>query len=70
MGHSSDSQVAEVKAVIAKLPRDSQLRIEAVAAALRAMLTFNAKQDVEIAITLVLAELCAAAPADRAPAAL
>jgi hypothetical protein len=57
----SDSQVAEVNAVIAKLPPDSQRRIEAIAATLRAMLGPGKRHEVELAITLVLAELSAAA---------
>jgi hypothetical protein len=57
----SDSQVAEVKAFITKLPTDSQQRIEAIAATLRAMLRPGKRQEVELAITLVLAELSAVA---------
>jgi hypothetical protein len=58
MIRGSDSQVVAVKALIAKLPPDSQHRIAIAAQTLRHMVAEAAdKQDVEIAITLVLAEL-------------
>lgn len=63
----SDSQVQEVEAVIAKLPPDARRRIEAVAATLRGMLTTGQKQDVELAITLVLAELASRQDAGSQP---
>jgi hypothetical protein len=57
----SGSQVANVNAIIAKLPPDAQSRISAVATAVRAMLTAGKEHEVELAITLVLAELSASA---------
>jgi hypothetical protein len=57
----SGSQVANVNAIIGKLPPDAQSRISTIAAAVRAMLIAGREHEVELAITLVLAELSASA---------
>ena len=66
MIRSSDSQVGAVKALIAKLPPGSQHRIALAAKTLRRMVAEAAdKQDVELAITLVLAEISEVAGSEK-----
>ncbi len=56
------SQVLAVRKVIARLPRDSKRHVEAVAAALWEIVAEDGdSQEVELALTLVLAQLLARA---------
>jgi hypothetical protein len=56
-------EVEAVKALIAQLPPDSQLTVAGTAQGFRDVIAASAdKQAVEIALTLVLAELAAAQP--------
>jgi hypothetical protein len=59
----SHAEVNAVKAVIAKLPLDAQRRIDFVAGELREVIAHdiptNGAMEVELACTLVLAELAA-----------
>ena len=59
MGSLSASEVWAVRRLIASLPKDSRCHVEAVAAALRQIVSEDATQEVELAFTLVLAELMA-----------
>ncbi|HYM43561.1 MAG TPA: hypothetical protein VET46_12445 [Steroidobacteraceae bacterium] len=57
MGSHSASEVWVVRKLIASLPAGSRCHVEAVAAALRQVASDDDAQGVELAFTLVLAEL-------------
>jgi hypothetical protein len=62
MARPSSPDVLAVRELIARLPRDSKRHVLAVAAALRQMVDEDEEiQEVELAFTLVLAELVARA---------
>lgn len=51
------SEVEQVKRIIAGLPLESQLRVSVVVGILRELLEKDQRQEVELAFTLVMAEL-------------
>jgi len=57
MASLSASEVWAVRKVISNLPAKSRRHVETVAAALRQVVSADDTQEVEIAFTLVLAEL-------------
>jgi hypothetical protein len=62
MARPSSPDVSAVRRLIARLPRDSKRHVLAVAAVLRKMVDEDEEiQEVELAFTLVLAELVARA---------
>lgn len=69
MGSLSTSEIWAVRRLIARLPVDSRCHVEAVAGALRQIAFGDDTQEVEIAFTLVLAELMSRRrlPATSAP---